>query len=64
MHTEVLSLLSHFLGALPAQVSAWDTKVIEHLTADKKALQAFRTGNDDTRWNIYAGIKYRGFVYR
>jgi len=63
MHSEVLSLLSSFLGAVPAQVKAWDQKVIEHLAGNVKAFNEFKKGNEATRWNIYAGIKYKGLVY-
>lgn len=64
MHSEVLTLLSSFLGAVPAQVKAWDKKVIDHLAGNAKTFQEFKTGNENTRWKIYAGIKYQGLVYR
>lgn len=63
MHAEVLTLLSSFLGAVPAQVKAWDKKVIEHLAGNIRTFQEFKSGNDTTRWNIYARIKYQGLVY-
>lgn len=63
MHSEVLTLLSKFLGAVPAQVKAWDKKVIDYLAGNTKTFQEFKAGNDTTKWNIYARIKYKGLVY-
>ena len=58
MTTEVLTLLSGFLGAMPSQVGTWDKKVIDYLTRDAEAYQAFKSGTDSARWDIYAGVKY------
>jgi hypothetical protein len=59
MHSEVLKLLSTYLEALPAQVNTWDRKVVEYLSRNTSIYQEFKSGNDATRWGIYAGIKYK-----
>lgn len=63
MHTEVLTQLSKFLGAVPAQVNAWDKKVIDYLASHANIFQRFKTGSDATKWDIYADIKYRGLIH-
>ncbi len=59
MQKEVLALLATFLDALPAQVKAWDQKVIDYFSNNAQALQEFKAANKMAKWAIYADIRYR-----
>jgi hypothetical protein len=57
MQTEVVKVLSSFLGALPYQVQTWDSAVVEYLANSPRAFEAFVQGNEQARWDIYSKVR-------
>lgn len=60
MSWEIAEMLASYLEVPLCQVKEWDRKVIHYLHNDHNTFNAFKRGCQQTRWEIYASIKYAG----
>ena len=58
MREAVLQHLATYFDAHPYQVALYDRKVVDHLTANSEALEAFAKGDAVAKWEMYRSIKY------
>lgn len=57
MVTEVEHSIAAFLGTLPDQVRMWDSKVVAGMVQHPPTFEAFKVGNDLTKWHIYMTVR-------
>ena len=58
MVAEVEQMLATFLEAYPDQVKTWDAGVITRMTGNPQAFEAFKAGDDTTKWHIYISLRH------
>lgn len=57
MVKEVEHSIAAFLGTLPEQVRMWDAKVVAGMVQHPPTFEAFKAGNDLTKWRIYMSVR-------
>lgn len=57
MITEIEHSIAAFLGTLPEQVRMWDSKVVTCMVQHPPTFEAFKAGNDLTKWRIYMTVR-------
>lgn len=50
---EVTAELSTFLEAIPYQVEAWDSEVVDGLMGNASEFDQFKNSDDFRKWEIY-----------
>jgi len=59
MVAEVERSIAAFLGTLPEQVRMWDAKVVAGMAQHPSTFEAFKAGNDWTKWSIYMTLRLK-----
>lgn len=59
MVKEIEHSIAAFLGTLPEQVRMWDAKLVSRMVQHPTEFEAFKAGNDITKWQIYMTMRLR-----
>lgn len=57
MVREIEHSIAAFLGTLPEQVRMWDARLVSAMLQHPNDYEAFKAGNDFTKWNIYMAMR-------